>query len=639
MAALPLWAGRAQAQDATTAALPPRPEIDQWVKSPVLTHVCLSPDGGHIAYIREIDNAKTLYTYDIAAKAFKTYVLGKAKISDVFWIDSTHLCVMTLTTEKMEMFAGGVDTYDIVSVYNLAANKINVLFSALDHFKSFAVGGINIIRDKGKTWITAASYRTDGDDWKYLYRFDLDNSSLYELVDRAPWGTQEWVMTPQGELRARSVYTSKTQLWQLQVPTGGGSWKDIFTQTSALDYPNLGGLGRDGKSVVVFMNQGIARGSYYEVAPDGTFSEPLDFPGPNSGPLYDTYSFRLCGTYSSDGWTHLAYFDAKMQGLVERAQKAMDGYRMSLTAYAEDPQRMIVRSEGDDDAGTYYFIDFTTTDTVTIGHDYPDIPAEWLGVKTAIKYKAADGLEIEAYLTLPPNRDAKDLPLVMLPHGGPEARDDLSYDWEAQTYASRGYAVLQPNYRGSEGYGEGFIEKGHGEIGRKMQTDLSDGVRHLASQGIVDLKRVCIVGASYGGYAALAGVTLDPGVYNCAVDVAGISDLTAFVNWSRHYDGSEDSDAYRYWTRYFGDLSHYDAVSPAKNVAHVTAPVLIVHGHDDTVVPFDQSTEMVAALKAAGKDVTFVQYDHEDHWETNELARIDMMKTIVAFIETHNPPR
>jgi dipeptidyl aminopeptidase/acylaminoacyl peptidase len=228
---------------------------------------------------------------------------------------------------------------------------------------------------------------------------------------------------------------------------------------------------------------------------------------------------------------------------------------------------------------------------------------------------------------------------VVFPHGGPAARDEPGFDWWPQAMASQGYAVLQVNYRGSDGFGDQFREAGYGEWGRKMQTDLSDGVRYLAAQGTIDPKRVCIVGASYGGYAALAGVTLDPGVYRCAVAVAGISDLHRFVGWSGK-DG--DVAVQRYWTRYVGASGPNDplltALSPVSHVDAVTAPVLLVHGKDDTVVPFNQSQMMADALKKAGKQVDFVILNHEDHWLSRGETRLQMLQATIDFLIKNNPP-
>ena len=171
-----------------------------------------------------------------------------------------------------------------------------------------------------------------------------------------------------------------------------------------------------------------------------------------------------------------------------------------------------------------------------------------------------------------------------------------------------------------------------------MQSDLSDGVRHLAGLGIIDPKRVCIVGASYGGYAALAGATLDAAVYRCAVSVAGISDLRRFHNWIVNNRG-EVTD--RYWDRFLGTTesqSAADAISPIEHIKNVTAPILLIHGKDDTVVPYEQSEVMLSALKSAGKSVSMVTLNHEDHWLSTGATRLQMLQATVAFLKANNPP-
>jgi dipeptidyl aminopeptidase/acylaminoacyl peptidase len=175
-----------------------------------------------------------------------------------------------------------------------------------------------------------------------------------------------------------------------------------------------------------------------------------------------------------------------------------------------------------------------------------------------------------------------------------------------------------------------------------MQTDLSDGVRWLAKEGMIDPKRVCITGGSYGGYAAMAGPTIDPGVYRCAVAVAGVSDLREMLEWSKDKTGARDSSTVRYWKRFMGanainDVS-LDAVSPARQAAKADAPILLIHGKDDTVVPYRQSVLFADALKKAGRPYEFVTLDGEDHWLSRSQTRLEMLKASIAFIEKHNPP-
>jgi dipeptidyl aminopeptidase/acylaminoacyl peptidase len=268
------------------------------------------------------------------------------------------------------------------------------------------------------------------------------------------------------------------------------------------------------------------------------------------------------------------------------------------------------------------------------------------GVETALEtkritYEAADGLKIPAYLTLPAGKPASKLPLIVLPHGGPAYRDTADFDWWTQALAAQGYAVLRPNFRGSTTT-QSFMTAGYGQWGRKMQTDLSDGVRYLAKQGTIDPARVCIVGASYGGYAALAGVSLDPGVYRCAVSVAGISDLKQMLKWEKQRESGGDHVGTRFWNRFMGvtgpDDPSLDAISPIKHLDRVNVPVLLIHGKDDTVVAYEQSEIMLKALKKANKPVELVTLKKEDHWLSRGETRLQMLKSSMAFIEANNPP-
>ncbi|HWU79853.1 MAG TPA: alpha/beta fold hydrolase, partial [Caulobacter sp.] len=212
----------------------------------------------------------------------------------------------------------------------------------------------------------------------------------------------------------------------------------------------------------------------------------------------------------------------------------------------------------------------------------------------------------------------------------------------SQALASRGYAVLRPNFRGSDGFGYSFVKAGFGQWGKAMQTDLSDGVRYLAKQGTIDPKRVCIVGGSYGGYAALAGATLDRGVYRCAASIAGLADLKRFVmDRNRLYDGGNNSTA-RFWLEFMGADGLKDpdlaAISPAKLADKVEIPMLLIHGKDDTVVPYVQSTLMADAMKKAGKPVELVTLPSEDHWLSRGATRLQMLTSVVGFLEKNNPP-
>jgi dipeptidyl aminopeptidase/acylaminoacyl peptidase len=311
---------------------------------------------------------------------------------------------------------------------------------------------------------------------------------------------------------------------------------------------------------------------------------------------------------------------------------------VSLVSWSDNRRRLIVRVDSPTDVPGYAFVDLETKKADWIGPEY-ELQTNDIAPMRAITYRAADGMELNGYLTVPRGKVEKGLPLVVLPHGGPESRDTLGFDYWSQALASRGYAVLQVNFRGSSGFGHAYHEAGYGQWGRKMQTDLSDGVRWLAAQGVIDPKRVCIVGGSYGGYAALAGATLDPEPYRCAASVNGVSDLRRMVAYSRSR-GAEWSQ--RYWTRFMGAEDQGDPIlrdlSPAAQAAKAKIPVLLVHGRDDTVVPLEQSRVMAEALEKAGKPAELVILKGDDHWLSRGETRLQMLRAVVDFLEKHNPP-
>jgi dipeptidyl aminopeptidase/acylaminoacyl peptidase len=333
------------------------------------------------------------------------------------------------------------------------------------------------------------------------------------------------------------------------------------------------------------------------------------------------------------------FFDPRMQARWDAVTHAFEGERVRLVSAANGFKKFVVRVDGQKDGFVYELVDLETHTASSLGAVYAGGAAP-LEVRR-ITYAAADGMQIPAYLTLPRGVATKNLALIVLAHGGPAARDTADFEWWAQALADQNYAVLRPNYRGSD-LDRRFLAAGFGEWGRKMQTDLSDGVRYLAKEGIVDPARVCIVGASYGGYAALAGVTLDPGVYRCAIAVAGISDLKRWLDWVNIKNLQSHNMSQRYWDRFMGVSGPsdplLDAISPIKHLSAVNVPVLLIHGRDDTVVPFEQSSIMFDALRREKKDVELVTLQHEDHWLSRSETRLQMLQTSVAFLRAHNPP-
>ena len=344
----------------------------------------------------------------------------------------------------------------------------------------------------------------------------------------------------------------------------------------------------------------------------------------------------LAVTYSDDR-ERVVWLEPTMKRYQQSLETKFPGRIVKIGSRNADDSRFIVWVGAAEDPGTFYvYVPAAgALAPIAIGNDKLD-PAQLAPTKY-IHYSARDGLDIPAYLTLPAGRDSKSLPLIVLPHGGPyDVRDTLGYDPHVQFLANRGYAVLQPNYRGSSSYGLAFFEKGEGQWGRAMQDDLDDGVDWLVKEGVVDGKRVCIVGGSYGGYAALWGATRNPERYRCAASLAGISDLGRQLKEQLNLLSSRYRKNWRATVQGATDFN-LDGISPLKNIDRLRVPVLVAHGDQDTRVPLKQSTLYVAGLVKAGKLHEFHVYEGEGHGLNDPQNIADWLERLDSFLEKYNP--
>jgi dipeptidyl aminopeptidase/acylaminoacyl peptidase len=346
----------------------------------------------------------------------------------------------------------------------------------------------------------------------------------------------------------------------------------------------------------------------------------------------------LEGVSFTDDRERVEWFDADSKKLQAQIDRAVPNLQAWVSSRSRDGNRLLILGTAPDDPGVYFMLDRKTREMAIVAARMQTLPPEMLAVTKAVRYKARDGKDIPAFLTLPKGREAKGLPLIILPHGGPYGvRDKLDYDPQVQLLANRGYAVLQPNYRGSGGYGTEYGDAGIGQIGRAMQDDLDDGMDWLAAEGIVDKARVCVVGASYGGYAALWAAIRNPERYRCAASFAGVADWDAMLKYDRRYLTKTASKSWQARVTGEGDFD-LAAVSPTQQAARLTRPILIAHGEDDSNVPISQSKKLVAALKKAGKsDYEYVAYKDEGHGFSDPANQKDWFDRLDAFLAKHNP--
>jgi dipeptidyl aminopeptidase/acylaminoacyl peptidase len=445
---------------------------------------------------------------------------------------------------------------------------------------------------------------------------------------------QGWLVGPDGEVIARKTYDEKSGDWKVLSGAVGG--KLLASGSSSFGGPGFA-RGRTPDSVLIAAPEETESGvAYREVSLATGIATDVADSDQISDTLQDPATGLWIGVVKEGDQPETELFDPTLEARARGTGKAFPGESVSFVGFNRDFSHIMVFTSGGGDSGTYWTVDIAKGAAKPFGLPYPSVQIADVGPIRMVDWKAADGLALRGVLSLPPGLPAKNLPLVVMPHGGPEARDYPTFDWWAQAFASQGYAVFQPNFRGSSGYGVKFRNAGFGEWGRKMQTDISDGVAELAREGVVDPKRACIVGASYGGYAALAGVTMQQGLYRCAVADAGVSDLGAMIAYARDREGDQAGSGQRYWRTFMGE--HADQVSPVRLASRADAPILLIHGKDDTVVPFSQSQAMAAALKAAGKPVELVVMPSEDHWLSREETRTMMLKSAVAFVERYDPP-
>ena len=327
------------------------------------------------------------------------------------------------------------------------------------------------------------------------------------------------------------------------------------------------------------------------------------------------------------------WIDPALADLQAAFAKSVPDRRVHIVSFNRNRQRMLVQIDRSDTPGTLYFYDINDGALHRIAWMSDKLKSTPLNPARLVQYKARDGVEIEGVLTLPRGREARHLPVIVMPHGGPWAHDTLDYDYWAQFLASLGYAVIQPNFRGSTGYGEGFERKGEGQLGLAMQDDLNDALKWVGDQGIGDAKRACIVGASYGGYAAMWGLARDPDLWRCGISISGVASLRREVNDMSEgsLTGQSNGDA---WKRMTPD---FYAVSPINAVAKVKAPLLLVHGKMDVTVDHSQSVSMLARMKSAGKQVELVSVPKADHHFTREADRLVLLQAMERFLQANNP--
>ena len=604
---------------------------------PAFSDLALSPDGGRVAAIDRGGNTPRVVVLTVAAKDRKPeYFDGFGSgISAVAWAGPNRLLV---TTGVSFQFFGMTLPFSRLVAVDLQTRKTQPVDPDNN---SFSAGEVLYTDPAGKWMLLAVQKSLSGTPW--VKRIDLVTGAV-TIVEKSRPDVWNWFADSAGVVRAGIAYDDdRWTMWYRDRP--GAPLAKVRS-------PSFKGM--LGTVDGVYFFPGEQMGAIVANARSDRFAAyRFDFGTGEIGeeiyghPQVDVTAIianpatrTIAGVSYEDERSRVAWIEPSMAAAQKRLEKAFPGADTRVVDRSDDGNRLLIWLGGASDPGTYYLFDLAARRLEALVQPYQKLSAADLTPVVPIRYAARDGLAIPGYLTLPAGKPDNGLPLIVMPHGGPFVRDSWRYDPFVQFLASRGYAVLQPNFRGSTGYGRNFVEQGYGQWGRKMQDDVDDGVDWLVKQGTVDAKRVCIMGASYGGYVALWGAIRNPDKYRCAVSLAGVTDLPGMLKYDRR---SFNAPRYfRQWeTRVRGEKdTDLKALSPLAQAARMTVPVLIAHGSRDDNVPAEQAQKMVAALAARKKpqpEVVSVFYANEGHGLDRSENIADFLTRLEAFLAKHNP--
>ena len=638
----PTLAAQAPAVAPTTA--PPKLAdpiaIADFARVPFVSQPRLSPDGTAMAGLVNVKGAPGIAILNLFNNADRPIYITLPEGTNAYsvrWVNNDNLVIgvdALLPTPDGERFS--------VSRLIAVNRKTVKLSKILWHLNGQNAASVIWIANDGSPTILVEAQNSIylGEDfWPAVYRVNVETGKG-TVVLRGRALVMDWFADGAGNVRAGSSYNDDRREFKLIYRgEAGGMFKTVDAADTRkredLTSPFLFLAGTD--NALAFQDNPQGRSAIYEIdlktqqdlrtvytAPEGSEVEGAIVSDDGKTLLGVRYGGKQSGTF---------WLDPELSEIQSAIDKSVPGRSARIVSLSADRSRMIVIIDRPDSPGSVYYFDINGEKLQRIAFINEALGTKPLNPVRMIQYSARDGLHIEAVLTLPRDRPAKKLPVIMLPHGGPWAQDTLAFDYWAQFLASRGYAVIQPNFRGSTGYGSAFVRKGEGQMGLAMQDDITDALAWAVKEGIADPKRACIVGASYGGYAAMWGIAKDPELYRCAVSIAGVANLRREVNdFGNYYMGGKYRDD---WKRMTPDFA---AVSPFNAVDRIKAPLLLIHGKKDITVDHGQSNAMFGKMRGAGKQVELVTLPEADHGFSREADRVTLLTALEAFLIKHNPP-
>ena len=622
--------------------------LEAFAGLPAVDSMKFSPSGKYLAVLRNEDG-KTYLTTQLPSGA-DPHVVVSSDNSEYFvrwyeWVNDERLLVGIRfgasrgRTETVETRLIGVNR-DGTHGNELVSPRPQNIFGG-DHYSQFQDQVIGYLPDDPKhVLVSLDRYNRNIPD---VYRLDVYSGSR-SLIQANPGNAEgigavrSWFADRQGRVRVGVGMFDKTMRITVR-EANSDQWHELAEYDRTKER-GIVPLGFDEDPNILYV-RAVHQGRWAVFRIDlGKPDRPRELV--LADPHLDMLGQLLYSRWlrSVVGMTHFTeqrqlYWDKRFYELQSRINRLLPGRLSSILSSTDDGKRHIVVSMSSTEAVKFYVFDKEHDRLVKLAQAYPGLLSAEMRPVKAVTIGARDGVTLPAYLTLPARQSAGAMPLIVFPHGGPHHHDQKTFNVWTQFFVSRGWAVLQINFRGSTGYGEEFERAGFQQWGLAMQDDLTDGVGWAIQQGIADSNRICILGASYGGYAALMGAIRTPDLYRCVVSIAGVSDLRKLVDDQRFYLGAEitaDTKIGRWWS----DRKQLGETSPAMQASKIHIPLLLLHGAADVIVPVEHSREMAEALKSAGhKEFRYVEMPMADHWLSREHNRIETFREMEMFLRAH----
>ena len=603
------------------AAVPPLLPMEDFFRNPTNAAFSISPDGTKLAFARPWERRMNVYVRDIATGTEKRITSATERdIAGFFWKGNGKIVYA--------QDSGGDENFH---VYVTDIDGTNA--KDLTPFEKVKAGVLDDLEDDPVHMLIGMNRRKP--EIFDVYRCDILTGEL-ELVAENPGNITGWMTDHDGKLRV-AVQTDGVNETLLYRSDESQDFRVLMTLNFKETFSPMM-FAYDNKMMYVASNLSTDKSAIYTYDPETNKTLDLIFAHDEvdaGGLMHSKKRKVITGVRYTTDRRHYKFFDSEREELQKKLDEFFPGVEAVVADIDDDERRVIVRTYSDRTRGAYYLFDKQDESMSKLADLSPWLKADQMSPMKAITFKARDGLTLHGYITLPVGVEAKNLPLVVIPHGGPSARDGWGFDSEVQFLANRGIAVLQVNFRGSTGYGKAFWLSGFKEWGRKMQNDITDGVQWAVNEGIADRSRLAIYGGSYGGYSALAGAAFTPYLYACAVSYVGPSNLFTLLESIPPYWKPFLDMEYEMIGDPVKDKELLTEVSPVFHAENIRIPLFIAQGANDPRVNKAESEQIVDAVKRTGKDVVYMVKENEGHGFHNEENRFDFYRQLEEFFRKH----